>query len=155
MVDAGSSWQSSSRLRAVNRLTASARCRDSGMQEAREPRQRRSASTGTLRYGIELTAPSLSASKARNASPSCWRPTSRRMASPLAEKASLTASTRSRRDSCPRFGFRLRSLRARATTSGFVSLRGFLPSQRPSRSRLRLRNGRDRGFSPAGTLRRL
>jgi hypothetical protein len=35
----------------------------------------------------------------------------------------------------------LLSLRARATTSGLVSLRGFRPSHRPSRSRLRFRAG--------------
>src|SRR4029077_19756609 len=44
-----------------------------------------------------------------------------------------------RNDSCPPLGRRRRSLRARATTSGLVSLRGFLPSHLPSRSRLRLR----------------
>ena len=44
-----------------------------------------------------------------------------------------------RNDSCPPLGRRRRRLRARATTSGLVSLRGFLPSHRPSRSRLRFR----------------
>ena len=44
-----------------------------------------------------------------------------------------------RNDSCPPLGRRLRSLRARATTSGLVSLSGFLPSHRPTHSRLRFR----------------
>ena len=45
----------------------------------------------------------------------------------------------SRNDNCPPLGRRLRSLRARATASGCVSRSGFLPSHRPSRSRLRFR----------------
>jgi hypothetical protein len=61
------------------------------------------------------------------------------LSSSLRKPRAASSFETSRNDSCPALGRRLRSLRARATTSGLVSLRAFLPSHRPSRSRLRLR----------------
>jgi|RhiMethySRZTD1v2_1073278.scaffolds.fasta_scaffold539115_2 hypothetical protein len=47
-----------------------------------------------------------------------------------------------RNDICPLLGLRRRSLRARATTSGLVSLRGFLPSHRRLKRRVMLKIAR-------------